>query len=163
MGGLSLGSEGSSTVFFLLLGKGLIDVKTLLQIMSSLGFVVLGLFVFNMLRRAQDAPTKDQGDQEDSVGVCEVMNRVYTLTAGSSNVRWWMAFSVLNPELSGHRSILGVRYQAAGFSPEIFSEYDLYLLPVSIGVMWLSGKVASTTRLLSVFSWVSVASAIATT
>merc|ERR1719375_2772453 len=88
--GLSLGSECSSTVFFLLLGRGLLDVKTLLQIMSSLGFVVLGLFVFNMMRGAQGSSKTDDEDDEDSVGVREVMRRVYTLAASSCNVRWWL-------------------------------------------------------------------------
>lgn len=156
--GLTLGSEAGSTIFFLLMGKKLLDLEGLLRIMSTLGFAVLGCFVLGMVsdRRAgthSGAAKQTGNDDEEEVGVREVLYRVWSLLRESASIRLWMGFNLLVPVLGGHASMLSVRYQAAGFSPELFAEYDLYLLPVSVLVMWLGGKISQTGYLLSALSW----------
>ncbi|CAE8639077.1 unnamed protein product [Polarella glacialis] len=158
--GLTLGSEGSSTVFFLLMGRGLLDIAKLFQLMSTLGFVVIGCFILQMLQKgssgASGSDLKEAEVEPEPEGIRDVFSRSLSLIRGSANVRWWLAFSVLIPILGGHRSLVSVRYQAAGFSPEIFAEYDLYLLPVSLVVMWLGGKIAQSRYILTCHSWVCV-------
>mmetsp|Transcript_120953 Transcript_120953/g.342168 ORF Transcript_120953/g.342168 Transcript_120953/m.342168 type:complete len:445 (+) Transcript_120953:71-1405(+) len=153
--GLTVGFEASSTFFFFLKGKGLMDVGLLFFLIGVLAFVLLAFFVAQMLLKAQGAPPVDDGEAVDEVGVGEVLRRVRGFCR-IPNVRWWVVFSVLIPVLRGHGSVQSVRYQALGFSPEIFSEYDLFLLPVSFVVMWLGGKIAQTHRLMSAFFWTCV-------
>eukprot|EP00747_Dinoflagellata_sp_TGD_P004478 gnl/TRDRNA2_/TRDRNA2_111452_c0_seq1.p1 gnl/TRDRNA2_/TRDRNA2_111452_c0~~gnl/TRDRNA2_/TRDRNA2_111452_c0_seq1.p1 ORF type:complete len:336 (+),score=24.33 gnl/TRDRNA2_/TRDRNA2_111452_c0_seq1:125-1009(+) len=152
--GLMLGSEASATLFFVLLGKGLMDITMLLRIMSTVGFVVLGCLVLQRSRAPVAVASDDEDD--DNVGVREVIHRIWILVRGSSNIRWYMLYSFLSPILGGHSSVLGSRYQALGFTPEIFSQYDLYLLPVSLLVMTLGGKVAQRQRLLTIQSWICI-------
>eukprot|EP00933_Yihiella_yeosuensis_P020053 TRINITY_DN16175_c0_g1_i4.p1 TRINITY_DN16175_c0_g1~~TRINITY_DN16175_c0_g1_i4.p1 ORF type:complete len:456 (+),score=71.40 TRINITY_DN16175_c0_g1_i4:168-1370(+) len=156
--GLTIGAEGSSTVFFLLMGKGLIDIQMLFQIMSSIGVGILSCFLALLLQRSgrskgKDSADSDSTDEEDVAGIVEVISRSFALLRKSSNLRWWLAYIMLIPMLSGHSSVMAVRYQAIGFSPELFAEYDLYLLPVSLLVMWLAGKLAQTRHILKVHSW----------
>merc|ERR1719296_118143 len=117
--GLTVGSELSSTLFFLLLGRGLLDLERLLQIMSGLGFLVLGFFTLRMLTAGQGDTQEDQ--EEELVGVMEVLRRIVGLVTGPVNFKIWLCFVLLIPMLGGHSSLLAVRYQAAGFSPEVFA------------------------------------------
>lgn len=154
--GLTVGFQVSVTLFWWLSGKGLIDISTLLLLMSSAGFVVLALFLLRMLLPRDPAQANDANDGDDEVGVGEVLRRIKVLVGGSPNLRWWLAFSLLMPMSRGYGALLGVRYQELGFSPEIFAEYDLYLVPVSFATMWLGGKVAQVQRILTATSWVVV-------
>jgi hypothetical protein len=154
--GLSIGSEASVTVFFLLMGRGLVDLPDLLLLLSTLGFAVFGIFLLQ-LGRGQPRVAEAAGpDEDDEVGVLEVLRRITKLIRGSANLRWYVAFSMLVPMLGGHGSIMAVRYQELGFSPELFAEYDLYLLPVSFGTMWLGGKISNARRLLTINSCICV-------
>jgi len=137
--GLTVGIQASSAFFFFLKGKGFVDVS------------VLFFFILQMFLGGHEGDVED----EEAVGVGEVLHRVRTF-CGVPNVRWWLLFSLLIPVLSGHDSVLAVRYQALGFTPEIFSEYDLYLIPVSFIVMWLGGWIAQTPRPMSTLAWIFV-------
>eukprot|EP00930_Biecheleria_cincta_P070764 TRINITY_DN58376_c0_g1_i1.p1 TRINITY_DN58376_c0_g1~~TRINITY_DN58376_c0_g1_i1.p1 ORF type:complete len:430 (+),score=51.48 TRINITY_DN58376_c0_g1_i1:89-1378(+) len=153
--GLALGSEASATIFFVLLGRGLMDITMLLRIMSSLGFVVLTCLIFQMMRPPPAVANEDEDD--DNIGVGQVVQRIWTLVSRSPNMRWYLLFSFLSPVITGHTGVLGARYQALGFTPEIFSEYDVYLFPVSFLIMGLGGKVAARKSLLTIQSWIFMA------
>merc|ERR1719401_690995 len=47
--GLTLGMEGSVTIFFLLRGRNVVEVDMLLRVVSTLAFTVLGVFATRML------------------------------------------------------------------------------------------------------------------
>lgn len=150
--GLTVGFGSSVTVFFLLKGRGLVDIQTMLIVMSTSGFLVLGTFFF---RSGKGSP-ESEADDEDAVGVMTVVVRVWQLVQNVRNIRWWLAFSALAPVLGGHQSVLSVRYQAAGFSPELFADYDLCLVPLGLTVMALGGRISQTPRLLTFLSWISI-------
>merc|ERR1719375_2309945 len=48
--GLSLGMEGSTTLFFLLSGRGFLDLPTLLRGLAAAALLVLGLFALRAIR-----------------------------------------------------------------------------------------------------------------
>jgi len=147
--GLTVGFEASSSIFFLLTGRGLLDISLFMKILTSINLIGFGAFVVSMQKKG-----KVQTEDEQTVGgLWEVLQQAYNLVRGAVNIRWWFAFSFLSPILVGHTSLLAVRYQAQGFSAELFAEYDLLLLPLSFLVMWGAGKVAQTPRLLSCLCW----------
>lgn len=150
--GLTLGMEGSVTIFFLLKGRSLVDVDMLFIVISALAFAVLGVFVIRMLLSPVAANPPGEEDDDEAVGVWTVLQRIWALVCTSSNLRWFLAFLVLIPIFGAHGAVLGVRYQKLGFTPEMFADYDLYLLPVSFFVMWIGGKLAHNERKLTVLA-----------
>mmetsp|Transcript_88258 Transcript_88258/g.175375 ORF Transcript_88258/g.175375 Transcript_88258/m.175375 type:complete len:426 (-) Transcript_88258:113-1390(-) len=148
--GLTIGAEASSTIFFLLLGKELVSLEGLLLSIASLCFVTLGYFVISGLANGNGQPADGE---DDNVGVRDAVWQIWNLVRRSANVRCWLLFLLMQPLASGHQSLMSVRYQAAGFSPELFSQYDTFLLPLSFLVMFLSYKVAKTERLFTATLW----------
>eukprot|EP00421_Protoceratium_reticulatum_P006163 CAMPEP_0168361872 /NCGR_PEP_ID=MMETSP0228-20121227/2887_1 /TAXON_ID=133427 /ORGANISM="Protoceratium reticulatum, Strain CCCM 535 (=CCMP 1889)" /LENGTH=417 /DNA_ID=CAMNT_0008374557 /DNA_START=92 /DNA_END=1345 /DNA_ORIENTATION=- len=154
--GLTVGYTFSSTVFFLLLGKGLLDLTRLLQILASGGIMVCTLLVISLA----GGPPAAEADGDEVTSFGEVLRRLYALARNSPNLRWWLGFSFLIPLLTGHSSVIAVRYQAMGFSPELFAEFDLFLLPLEFVVTWLAGRIAQTPHMLPFFSWTCVATVV---
>eukprot|EP00929_Paragymnodinium_shiwhaense_P078793 TRINITY_DN40873_c0_g1_i2.p1 TRINITY_DN40873_c0_g1~~TRINITY_DN40873_c0_g1_i2.p1 ORF type:complete len:381 (+),score=38.41 TRINITY_DN40873_c0_g1_i2:67-1209(+) len=154
--GLTIGFEGSMTLFFFLLGKGLVTLTMLLRAMSTIALVTLSMFPVIMQQKHGDRSTKQEPADADA-GHCDsvraVLRRVWGLLKSSSNLRWLLSFLLLIPVSTGHGVVLSTRYQRLGFTPEMFAEYELCLIPMSFAVVWIAGKCAKTKRLLSALSY----------
>jgi len=137
--GLTIGFESSVTFFFFLKGRGLLELRTLLLGVSAVGFGSVGLVAFVRMCEAHPANVEDS----EVAGLRVVLRRAWALCAGAPNVRRLLLFRLLVPVVSGFAPLLRARYQAQGFSPEMFAEYDLCFLPLSFLVMWIGGTIAS--------------------
>mmetsp|Transcript_82499 Transcript_82499/g.246014 ORF Transcript_82499/g.246014 Transcript_82499/m.246014 type:complete len:438 (+) Transcript_82499:79-1392(+) len=154
--GLTVGIQATFSIFFALSGRGYLDLSQLLQIVATTNFALLGALALRQGLRGGAAAEESSKGEAEAGGVPGVVRALWRLVRDTPNLRLWVVVLVTLPAMDAHATLLGLRYQDLGFSPELFAEYDIYMVPIVLATSALAGRLAECQRPLTalVGSWV---------